>query len=419
MRILLLSTYEMGRQPFGLASSLAWLRKAGHDVDTIDLSREPLAQSLAESAEGIALYVPMHTATVLTLRLLPKLRAMNPSARLAAYGLYAGMLAGQVETVLAGEFEDGLVRWANWECAPELSLARQHFLVPDRSALPSGKRYATLQGKTVGYTEASRGCKHMCRHCPIVPVYQGAFRVVQCDVVLGDIAQQIASGAEHITFGDPDFFNGPGHAVRIVEELHRQFPDVTYDVTIKIEHLLRHRDLLPLLQRTGCAFVTSAVESLDDEILERFAKGHTRADFLKAVELMRAVELPLSPTFVAFTPWTTRAMYRELLRTIADIGLVENVAPVQYSIRLLVPAGSLLLGFLEVEPFDAERLVHPWLHPDPGMDRLANEISLIAQGRGSRREIFERVWEAANGRPLDLMLPDRATIPYLNEPWYC
>src|SRR5262249_49185832 len=154
--------------------------------------------------------------------------------------------------------------------ALNVSLTRQQFLVPDRTGLPPLSSYAQLvvNGATrrVGYTEASRGCKHWCRHCPVVPVYRGAFRIVQAAVVLADIRRQIAGGAEHITFGDPDFFNGPGHAVRIVEALHQEWPWLTYDVTIKIEHLLRHRNLLPVLKTTGCLFVTSAVESLDDPV---------------------------------------------------------------------------------------------------------------------------------------------------------
>ncbi len=37
-------------------------------------------------------------------------------------------------------------------------------------------------------------------------------------------ARQVDAGAEHITFGDPDFFNGPAHALAIVEAVHREFP---------------------------------------------------------------------------------------------------------------------------------------------------------------------------------------------------
>ena len=165
---------------------------------------------------------------------------------------------------------------------------RLPFQKPDRTTLPDLRLYAKLVHgdlrKVVGYTEASRGCRHLCRHCPIVPVYEGRFRVIQREVVLTDIRQQVAAGTQHITFGDPDFLNGPGHALAIIEAFRAEFPGVTYDVTIKIEHLLQHRRVLPVLARTGCIFFTSAVDSVDDEVLARLAKGHTRAEFVEALE---------------------------------------------------------------------------------------------------------------------------------------
>ncbi len=280
----------------------------------------------------------------------------------------------------------------------------------------------------MGYTEASRGCKHFCRHCPIVPVYQGIFRIVQRDVVVEDIRQQVAAGAEHITFGDPDFLNGPGHAMPIVEALHREWPQLTYDVTVKIEHILNHRELLPELKRTGCAFVTSAVESLDDAVLQKLAKGHTRAGFVEALQLMRAAALPLSPTFLPFTPWTTLSGYREFLRELVELGLAGQVAPVQLAIRLLIPEGSLLLELPEVRaivgPFDATGLCYPWKNADRAVDELCQSIHAAIQRadkRGaSREEIFREIWDlAAAGRWPDTPMASRATIPYLTEPWYC
>src|ERR1051326_929476 len=314
VRVVLISTYEMGRQPFGLASPAAWLRAEGHDVRVADLSREPLPIPAVEQADLVAFFLPMHTATRLFSRVAERVRSANPRARLCAYGLYAPLnqellRRTGVETIIGGEFEQGLVEWARGDQSPNIRLDQLQFLPPDRSGLPPLGAYAHLvtngNRRRAGYTEASRGCKHFCRHCPLVPVYRGVFRVVQQDVVLEDVRRQMAAGAEHITFGDPDFFNGPGHARSIVEALHREWPDLTYDVTIKIEHLLQRRDLLPVLRRTGCAFVTSAVESLDDGVLARLAKGHTRADFLEALRLTREASLPLSPTFIPFTPWTT------------------------------------------------------------------------------------------------------------------
>ncbi len=444
LHIVLISTYELGRQPFGLASPAAWLRADGHDVVSADLACGPLPDSAVEGGDLLVFYLPMHTATRLAVPVIEKVRNLNPRAHLCCYGLYAPMNEPYlrelgVQTVLGGEFEQGIRdlarRLSDGDRGPQreplISLSRQEFVAPDRSGLPGLRRYARLldggREKVVGYTEDSRGCRHLCRHCPIVPVYNGTFRVVDRGVVLEDIRRQAAAGAEHITFGDPDFFNGPGHAVAIVQALHAEHPTVTYDVTIKIEHLLQHRELLPVLKKTGCLFVTSAVESIDDAVLEKLAKGHTHADFIQVVRIMRNAGLTLAPTFVTFTPWTTWRGYRELLRTIVDLELVENVAPIHLAMRLLVPAGSRLLDLAEIReilgPFDPAALSYKWRHSDPELDRLCTDIQQLIQReesrKASRTEVFSRIWELAQGRPRDFHLASRATIPYLNEPWYC
>ncbi len=462
---LLISTYELGRQPFGLASPAAWLRRAGASVECLDLSRQTVSGRQIQWADFIAFYVPMHTAARLAVAALPKIRSINPQAHLCFYGLYAPVNEGYfrslgAQTILGGEFEAGLVSalervkaggealdakvrlsaHGTMQREPVISLARQEFLPPDRAGLPALSRYAHLnlgEGKhfTVGTTESSRGCKHLCRHCPVVPVYNGHFRIVQPEVVLEDIRRQVAAGAQHITFGDPDFFNGPRHASEIVTALHAEHPHITYDVTIKIEHLLKHASLLPTLRDTGCLFVTSAVESVDDQILARLDKDHTGADFVRVVELFREAGLTLSPTFVAFTPWTTLEGYGQLLARLVRLDLVEHVAPIQLAIRLLIPSGSRLLELAEVREmtgtFDASAMVYPWSNSDPRVDELCIEIQkLVQQGEkkgDSRRAIFNRVWNRAHLMAGDSVrgIPDfpvgvsRAVIPYLNEPWYC
>jgi hypothetical protein len=456
--VVLISTYELGRQPFGLASPAAWLREAGADVSCLDLAVERLDPSPIAAADLVAFYVPMHTATRLAAQTIGRVRALNPYAHLCCYGLYAPVSEGYLralgaDTILGGEFEEGLVsltrRLANAKAEPSpvtqsepiVSLARQHFIPPDRSGLPSLSQYATLilangERRVVGYTEATRGCKHLCRHCPIPPVYGGHFRIVQREVVIEDIARQVAAGAKHITFGDPDFFNGPGHAIRIVRELHRRWPELTYDVTIKIEHLLRQAPHLPVLKETGCLFVISAVEAVDDRILEIFDKRHTRDDFLRVVTLFREADLHLNPTFVTFNPWITLSGYQDLLRVIIDNDLVANVSPIQYAIRLLIPPESRLLELPLVQefvgPFDPAALAYPWTHPDPRMDRLHEQIMAIvsrSSAADDRFATFKTIWqlaaaaaEQAASDPFALVATGvlgREPIPHLSEPWYC
>ena len=457
VRALLISTYDLGRQPFGLASPAAWLRRSGVEVDCADVSRDAVDDERIRAASLVAFYLPMHTATRLAGPLVERVRHVNPTARVAAYGLYAPLNAGWlrgrgVAHVLGPEAEEELARLATEEPPADApgerdARARRGWLPgrrlplvqPDRSGLPPLSRYAALQMpdgslRVAGATDASRGCKHLCRHCPVVPVYDGVFRAVPLEVVLADVRAQVEAGAEHISFGDPDFLNGPTHARRLVTRLADECPGLTYDVTIKIEHLLQHADLLGLLRDTGCLMVTSAVESIDDEVLGRLRKGHTRADFVAAVDLCRRAGLPLAPTFVPFTPWTTGAGYLELLDTIATLGLVPAVAPIQLGIRLLVTAESRLLELPEIreriEAFDPASLTYPWRHSDPEVDALQARVMAIARdGAGaSRHATFAAIAAAARGAtaradtgvcgaPERGSVPD--AIPHLTEAWYC
>jgi radical SAM superfamily enzyme YgiQ (UPF0313 family) len=431
MKVVLVSTYELGHQPFGLSSPKAWLVRDGHDVTCSDLTVSELDEAAVRKAGLVAFHLPMHTATRLAIPVIERVKRLNPGAKLACYGLYAPLNRDLlrelgVTSVVGGEFEPALVSLANGEAVPEMNLDRLEFLTPDRNGLPNLDSYAHLRqnghATVAGYTEATRGCKHLCRHCPVVPVYQGNFRVVQREVVLEDIRRQVAAGARHITFGDPDFFNGPTHAMRIVEAFHAEFPDVTYDATIKIQHLKLHRDLLRPLRDTGCLFVTSAVESIDDAVLAKLEKNHTRRDFFEVAEWMREAGLNLQPTFIAFMPWTTREGYGALLRALAELELVENTAPVQLALRLLVTQGSRLLELDDIRrvigPFDPKALVYPWVHSDPAVDSLGRQAFSMVSQRKSRTEIFSELWGLADAGPLPAMQQGTA-IPYLDEPWYC
>jgi hypothetical protein len=304
--------------------------------------------------------------------------------------------------------------------------------------LPTLKRYAHIERdgrrELTGYVETSRGCKHLCRHCPIPGVYGGRFFVVPLDIVLADIRQLAEAGARHVTFGDPDFLNGPRHAMTVARAFHQEFPDLTFDFTAKVEHLLRHRELLPELAGLGAIFVVSAAESLSDTVLAHLAKGHTRADVAAALPAVRAAGLAFRPTWVPFTPWTTLADYGEILRFVEGEGLIDHVDPVQYSIRLLVPPGSLLLDSPAMRPYLGhlveDGFYYRWIHPDPRLDRLQEDVARLVSAAADRREdaalTFERVHalaDAAAGlppRPPMAALPlDRPRPPRLTEPWFC
>ncbi|MCC6626319.1 MAG: radical SAM protein [Chloroflexi bacterium] len=460
--VLLIACYELGRQPLSLAWPLAYLERAGVQATVIDSAVEPLTDTALRGARLIAIATPMHTALRLAVPILERARQLNPTAHRLAFGLYAVLNAdyllrsGLVDSVLGGEVEQDLLDLVEQvigagpgsppaallatevvgDRAAVPALRRLELGVPQRAALPPATRYARLlwRGEEVlaGSAESTRGCRHTCRHCPLTPVYRGRFFAVPVPVVIADVRQQVEQGISHISFGDPDFLNGPTHALRVARALHAAFPGVTFDATVKIEHIIRHRAAVSELARLGCLFIVSAVESRSDEVLRRLDKGHTRADIDAALAILDGAGIALRPSLLAFTPWTTPDDYLELLDWVLAEGLDEHVDPVHFAIRLLVPPGSALLDDPDTARFfgelDAANFTHVWRHPDPRMDELHRTVLALVEAATRRRRpaaetlVTLRTVAAAlvaHPAPAPAARVLRPLPPRLTETWFC
>ena len=444
MRVALISTYELGRQPIHLASPAGRLRNHGHEVRTLDLAVEPWDDALVAWAEVVAFSTPMHTALRLATTAASRIRSRRADLPLAVYGLYAAVTGndGPFDRAIAGEYEEQLVDWITSveQGTPSTGTTtfrgRSTFGLPDRSGLPGLDRYARLlcgqDSVLVGSVEASHGCRHQCRHCPLPTVYAGRFRVVSAGTVLADVERLVEAGAGHVTFGDADFFNGPRHSLRIVAEMHRRWPQLTYDATIKVEHLKQYDRDLPTLADTGCLFIVSAFETLNDRILAILDKGHTACDASSVIHSTRKVGLEVRPTWLPFTPWTTLQDIADTFSFIVSHDLVDLTDPVQLSIRLLVPQGSLLAEHPAFLPYrgdyDAALATYRWRSPDPRVDTLAAELAELAEGGTGHppSDTFARMWRATleaterDPGPAD-SIPQGAIVgrPRLTEPWFC
>jgi radical SAM superfamily enzyme YgiQ (UPF0313 family) len=450
--ILLVSCYELGHQPLALAAPMGFLMSAGFRPAALDLAVEAMDADRVREARLVAISVPMHTALRLGVRAAARIRDLNPAVRICFYGLYATLNAEYLlrhgaDWVIGGELEGALVELAEaldrGEEQPDIGgrvprLERLPGVFPRREVLPPLERYARLewdgQARLAGYAEASRGCKHDCLHCPIPPVYGRRFFVTPVEQVLEDIRRQVEAGARHIKFGDPDFLNGPGHAMRVLRAAHAEHPNLTFDFTAKIEHLLKHRALLPEMRALGCIFAVSAVESLSDTVLAHLKKGHTGADVAEALTAMRSAGIAMRPSLMPFTPWATSADYLDLLAWAAEQALLEAIDPVHYTIRLLIPPGSLLLESPAMRPhlgaLDEAAFCYRWTHPDPRMDRLQREAAALVERcereRCGPRETHARLWELAHAVlecPLtpvpEPRVPSTGKPPRLTESWFC
>ncbi len=405
-----------------MASALARLTEAGFSPAVQDVSVEKLDLDSLRRAKLVAISVPMHTA----LRLGTRVAAQAAdSAHVCFFGLYAELNSAHLlerhgdsvalDEARLVELAQALERGAVPRSSSSLPTRAQP--LPARGALPVLAKYAQLEtpsgNKLVASVEASRGCKHLCRHCPIVPVWKGRFVALDRELVLADIAQQLAQGASHVSFGDPDFLNGPTHALRLARELHQRWPRLTFDATVKIEHLLQHRSLLPELGASGCLFITSAVESLNDTVLRALDKGHIAAEVPVAVQLTRAAGIDLRPTFLPYTPWTERGDLAALLDFVAAHEL--EVEPVQLSLRLLIPPGSRILEVAGpwLGALDPEAFGYRWTHPDGRVDEQQRAVSEAVRAGATLDELRALFGAApAPARP-------RRQVARLTEPWFC
>jgi pyruvate-formate lyase-activating enzyme len=401
VRILLVATYELGQQPGSLGSAATHLREQGHDVRAVDVSVDPWDPTLADWADEVAFSVPMHTATRLARDL-----ARTIDRPIRCFGLYAEQCSDFAVPV-------------EWNAA-----------LPARDLLPPLDRYARLaiggEQRLVGSVLASHGCAHRCRHCPVPVVFDGRVERLDETAVLDDIAQLVAAGAQHITFGDPDFLNAPPHSRRIVRAMHERFPQLTFDCTVKVEHVLRHADVWPEFAAAGCAFVVSAFESVNDAVLDRLAKGHTTDDAARAVTVLRDAGVDVRPSWMPFTPWTTPDDVVALLDFVHEHDLVGSVDPVQYTVRLLLPKGSLLLAHPDlaasIGAWDDERSSFTWTAADPAVDELQLRLAALVEEHTAAGtddlETYALVRAAAGAPPVDLAAATTGR-PRLTETWFC
>ena len=412
-------------------------------MSTIDLAVEDMSIDHARAVDAVAISVPMHTAMRLAIATAREIRTEAPDQPIALYGLYAAVgsersLGAVADRLIAGEYEPGLVEWLDsLDGGPKprltIDLSPSDFLVPRRATLPSLEQYARLEwqgeSRLVGAVEASHGCRHRCRHCPIPVLYDGRLRVVGVGPVLADIDQLVFAGAQHITFGDPDFLNAPRYSLDILRAAHAAHPDVTYDVTVKVSHILQHRDRWAEMAEIGVLFVVSAFESVDDPTLKILDKNHTVADMVEAIAIVESAGIYLRPTWLPFFPWTKPSDLAFLAGFLDHHRLWEATDPVQLAIKLLIPGGSLLQNHPAVAPhlvgYEPEALTWQWRFVDQDTELLHKRLDAVAAEASDceaeamatlglmRREIAD-----ANGSTLGPM-PVGSEVPRLTESWFC
>ena len=428
MKILLLSFYDLGKQPKIISELVQKIDTSNNIIEIIDYSIED-KNVITEEYDVLGINASMHTASVLAEeflngKVLPK--------KLFVFGLYAHVFADMfpqfvsIDNFLNNDIEEylGIKQNINYSFKNT---------VPDRSKLPHISEYShIIDGENniiAGSTETTYGCKHECTHCPVPIQFHGSFKTFGEEKIMQDVSNQVEDGAKHISFNDPDFFNGPKHAIKILELLNNKHPEITYDSTIKVEHILKYPQYFQELKELNMLFVISAFETTNDKVLNILKKNHTADDLKRAVELSLSNSIDIRPTWMPFTPWTEVKDFVNIINLIENYKLRETVAPIQLTIKLLIPKNSLILSSNEIEPyigvFDPTSFSYQWTYKNPEIDKLQKQLFEYVLNNESIDEyeqylgLVDIVQSHTGVSLIRHSEYVKRSVPKLSETWFC
>ena len=407
-QVLVVSTFEGGYQPITVATALTPLLDSGIDVTALDTYVDGVREELFTEPELVAIAVPLFDALQSGIAVARRVRELNPKAHVTFFGQHATIshsrLAGSYgDSAINGEWEVPLLALARhltvepqsslpgvvWPGVTEPPAAgkpfmpRDHFRVPTRHMLPPLYKYPQPQidklcgePKIVGSTEVARGCHHRCLYCSVFAAYVGKVLLIPEDVVVQDVRQLVAGGMTHLTFIDADFFNAKRHGMKILRRLHAEFPQLTYDITTRVDHILENPDAIKEMDGLGVVFITSALEFPSEAVLNALDKQTSIEQIEAALAFVRTqTGIKLNPTFIMFNPWIRLEDLATFTSFVERNDLEHIIDPIQYETRLSLYKGSPLLALPSVQALDLveEEFRYEWKHPDPRVDTLYRE----------------------------------------------
>jgi radical SAM superfamily enzyme YgiQ (UPF0313 family) len=415
-RVVLASGYDGGFQPIGVGTAASWLSQAGIDATCLDAFVDGIDEGRLHDADLVGISVQLFQSIAPAVDIAAAVRRTSPQARIVMFGQHANIHAERLvgrhcDAVIRGDWEPALVALARQAAGDTVSLPgevqdvldagapirvniqRSGHLPPARHALPGLDRYSSLEaGKffvrptVIGNVETARGCHHSCSYCSVFAATGTKVNIIPAAVVLEDIRQVVALGATHIGFVDAEFINSRRHGLDVVRRMKAEFPDLTFDIVTRADHIVESKDVIAELKNLGCAFVTSAFEFPRQRVLDAVNKGLTLEHIERAIAFCRSIGLKLNPTFIIFNPWIDLSDLLFFDEWLEQTGLIESVDAEQFRGRLYLYKGSPLLADADIRNL---RLVeHPfhydWEHPDRRVDEICHVL------RNDSPETFKR-----------------------------
>ena len=428
MKILLTSFYDLGKQPKIIAEIVDRYNSAEIDFDFFDFSVEDQNIDL-ENYDVLGIYAPMHTATILSIEYIKDKILPN---KMFTFGLYGSVLEDFNSSIryIKDIESDELALFLEINDDHQFSLKNN---IPNRQIFPDISNYAHLvdgsNNLIAGSVETTYGCKHSCTHCPVPISFNGTFKTYSLEKIISDVENQVNQGAKHISFNDPDFFNGPIHALKILESLNEKFPSITYDSTIKVEHILKYKKYFKELSSLNMVFVISAFETTNDLVLSILEKNHTSNDLNNSIEISQDFGIDIRPTWMPFSPWTELNDLSNIVNLIEKYKLRETVDPIQLTIKLLIPKHSLIIKKPEINKYlgnyEKNSLSFKWEYENNDVEKLQSSLFDFILNNSELNEhkqylgMVNIIEKYTDTKLLTNSSYDFKNVPKLSETWFC
>ena len=428
MKILLTSFYDLGKQPKIIAEIVDRYNSSEIDFDFFDFSVEDQNIDL-ENYDVLGIYAPMHTATILSIEYIKDKKLPN---KMFTFGLYGSVLEDFNSSIryIKDIESDELALFLEINDDHQFSLKNN---IPNRQIFPDISNYAHLvdgsNNLIAGSVETTYGCKHSCTHCPVPISFNGSFKTYSLEKIVSDVENQVKQGAKHISFNDPDFFNGPIHALKILESLNEKFPSITYDSTIKVEHIIKYKKYFKELSSLNMVFVISAFETTNDLVLSILEKNHTSHDLNNSIEISQDFGIDIRPTWMPFSPWTELNDLSNIVKLIEKYELRETVDPIQLTIKLLIPKHSLIIKKPEINKYlgnyEKNSLSFKWEYENNDVEKLQSSLFDFILNNSELDEhkqylgMVNIIEKCTDTKLLTNSSYDFKNVPKLSETWFC
>ena len=428
MKILLTSFYDLGKQPKIIAEIVDRYNSSEIEFDFVDFSVENQNIDL-ENYDVLGIYAPMHTATILSIEYIKDKILPN---KMFTFGLYGSVLEDFNSSIryIKDIESDELALFLEINDDHQFSLKNN---IPNRQIFPDISNYAHLVDGSnniiAGSVETTYGCKHSCTHCPVPISFNGTFKTYSLEKIISDVENQVNQGAKHISFNDPDFFNGPIHALKILESLNKKFPTITYDSTIKVEHIIKYKKYFKELSSLNMVFVISAFETTNDLVLSILEKNHTSNDLNTSIEISQDFGIDVRPTWMPFSPWTELNDLSNIVNLIEKYKLRETVDPIQLTIKLLIPKHSLIIKKPEINKYlgnyEKNSLSFKWDYENNDVEKLQSSLFDFILHNSELDEhkqylgMVNIIEKFTDTELLKNSTYDFKNVPKLSETWFC